>query len=219
MGIAYAKEASQRSWQMISDLNLTIWDFETSGLDPVEERVIEMAALKIQKGVIVGSFNCFVKHDKPLSQKITELTGIVDDDLKDGFDEADAFKMLYKMLENSIIVAHNAQFDLQFLHHGMQRVSEGRRKLDYHFIDTLTIARDRVVFPHKLTDLTTRFDIEMDTAHRALADVYGCYRILQKFDKDESIEPWINRLGYTKKYGPAAWYPDHAQPFEQGYKN
>jgi DNA polymerase-3 subunit epsilon len=202
---------------MINNLDLTIFDFETSGLDPEKERVIEMAALKIHKGIITGSFNCFVKHDKPLSQKINELTGITDDDLKDGFDEDIAFKLLKQFMGSNIIVAHNASFDLGFLHHSRMRLFN--LSFDNSFIDTLTIARDRVVFPHKLTDLTTRFEIEMDTAHRALADVYGCYKILQKFDKDESVEPWINRLGYVKKWGPAPWYPEHAKPFEQAYKN
>ncbi|QGQ97012.1 3'-5' exonuclease [Paenibacillus psychroresistens] len=202
---------------MLNEMDLTIWDFETSGLDPLKEQVIEMAALKIHKGIITGSFNCFVKHDKQLSQKITELTGIVDDDLKDGFDEDIAFKMLKQFMGNNIIGAHNATFDLAFLHHSRMRLFN--QSFSNSFIDTLTIARDRVPFPHKLTDLTTRHNIEMDTAHRALADVYGCYKLLQHYDKEESVEPWINRLGYVKKWGPATWYPEHAKPFEQGYKN
>jgi len=203
----------------INEMDLCIWDFETSGLDPEKESVIEMAALKIHKGIIVGSFNCFVKHDKPLSQKITELTGITDEDLKDGFDEDIAFRLLKQFMGNNIIVAHNASFDLQFLHHSRMRLFN--LSFGNSFIDTLSIARDRDVFPHKLTNLCERYDIEMDTAHRALADVYGCYHLLQKFDRDDSIEPWINRLGYLSKYGAPKWSPDYADVFgtENKYKN
>lgn len=203
----------------INNLDLTVFDFETSGLDPEKERVIEMAALKIHKGVIVGSFNCFIKHPEPLSQKITELTGITDDDLKDGFEEDIAFKLLKQFMGNNIIVAHNAGFDLGFLHFSRMRLFN--QSFANSFIDTLTIARDRDVFPHKLTDLTTRYELEMEGAHRALNDVYGCYKLLQHFNKQEPVEDWINRLGYLSKYGAPKWSPAYADVFgtENKYKN
>jgi DNA polymerase-3 subunit epsilon len=204
---------------MISDMNLTIFDFETSGLDPEKESVIEMAALKIQKGVVVGSFNCFVKHNKPLTPKITELTGITDDDLKDGFEEDIAFKLLKQFMGNNIITAHNASFDLQFLHFSRMRLF--KQSFANSFIDTLSIARDRDIFPHKLVNLTERYGLEMDTAHRALADVYGCYYLLQKFDKDEPIEEWINKINFNCKYGAPKWSPEYSDVFgtENKYKN
>lgn len=194
---------------MINDL--TIFDFETSGLNPETERVIEMAAIKIHKGIVVGEFNCFIRHDKPLDVKITELTGITDEDLKDGFTEDIAFRMLNQFMGSNIIVAHNATFDLQFLHHSRMRLFE--QSFTNDFIDTLTIARDRDFYPYKLVDLCKRYSIDMGTAHRALADVYGCYHLLQKLDKDSPVDEWINKLSYMNKYGPAKWYPANAEVF------
>lgn len=196
---------------MINDLNLTAFDFETTGLDHENERVIEMAALKINKGIIVGSFSCLVRHDKPLTDKIKEVTGITDDDLLDAFDEDIAFRLLKQFMGDNIIVAHNAAFDLQFLHHSRMRLFN--QSFSNSFIDTLSIARVRDVFPHKLTDLTERYGIEMDTAHRALADVYGCYNLLQYFDKQESVEPWINKIAYNSKYDAPKWAPNYAEVY------
>src|SRR5690348_6776203 len=101
---------------MRSDLNRTAGDLETSALDHENDRIIEMAAIKMQKGIIVASFNCLSQQDNPLPVKITELTGITDEDVADGLKEDIAFKMLYQMMGSNILVAHNATFDLQFLH-------------------------------------------------------------------------------------------------------
>jgi DNA polymerase-3 subunit epsilon len=191
--------------------NITVFDFETSGLDPECERVIEMAAIKIHKGIVVGEFNCFIQQDKPLDVKITELTGITDDDLKDGFKEDIAFRMLNQFMGSNIIVAHNATFDLGFLHHARMRLFQ--KSFDNPFLDTYTIARHRDVYPYKLVALCERYGIDMGTAHRALADVYGCYNLLQKQDEDSPVDEWINKLSYMNKYGPAKWYPAHAEVF------
>jgi DNA polymerase-3 subunit epsilon len=191
--------------------DITVFDFETSGLDPETERVIEMAAIKIHKGIVVGEFNCFIKQDKPLDAKITELTGITDDDLKDGFTEDIAFRILNQFMGSNIIVAHNATFDLWFLHHSRMRLFN--KSFDNPFIDTYTITRERDFYPYKLVNLCERYGIDMGDAHRALADVYGCYNLLQKLDKDSSVDEWINKLSYMNKYGPAKWYPAHAEVF------
>jgi DNA polymerase-3 subunit epsilon len=189
--------------------NITIFDFETTGLDPVNDRVIELAALRIRDGKIVGEFSAVIHHDIILESKITEITGIDNSDLVHGMDEKTAFRILNWMIGDSVIVAHNAAFDLAFLHFSLMRLAN--RTFDNPFIDTLTISRDRHVYPHKLTgDMCSRYEIALEGAHRALNDVHGCWDLLKKLHEEEPVNDYINLIGYLRKYGPPAWAPDYA---------
>jgi DNA polymerase III epsilon subunit family exonuclease len=187
---------------------ITVFDFETSGLDPQKDRVIEMAAIRIANGQIVGEFSTLVQFNGALTPKIKELTGIQDEALKHGFDEVTAFKIFNRFIGNSVIVAHNAAFDLGFLHHSLMRLA--KRSFNNSFIDTLTISRDRTFFPYKLIDLCGRYNIELLGAHRALSDVYGCWHLYEAFGKEVKINDYLNKLGYMSKYGPPKWAPDYA---------
>lgn len=126
----------------------TVIDFETSGLDPKKDRVIEMAAIRCVNGEIASEFSTLVRYDGKLSAKITELTGITDEMTATGMDEDTAFRILNRMLGDHIIIAHNAAFDLGFLHHSLLRIAG--RSFSNGFIDTLTISRARHVYPHTL---------------------------------------------------------------------
>lgn len=191
--------------------NLTVFDFETTGLNPLEERVIEMAAIRVIDGEIVTGFHTLVNPDRPLTPKITEITGITDGMLVGAMAEGIAFRILRNIMGNSLLVAHNAAFDLQFLHCAMQRLSG--KTFDNHFIDTMTISRERTTFPHKLVDMCGKYGIELEGAHRALNDVEGCWRLLQKMHEDDPVDGYLNKLGFLNKYGPPAWAPEHAVLF------
>ncbi|WP_110933780.1 3'-5' exonuclease [Paenibacillus bouchesdurhonensis] len=191
--------------------NITVFDFETTGLDPVEERVIEMAAIRVVDGEIVTGFHTLVQPGKQLTSKITEITGITDEMLVDAMDESLAFRILRNIMGDSLLVAHNAAFDLQFLHHALNRLAG--RTFTNPFIDTLTISRDRHFYPHKLTDMCGKYGIELEGAHRALNDVLGCWELLKAMHDDEPVDAYLNRLGYLSKYGPPVWVPEHASIF------
>lgn len=188
--------------------NITVIDFETSGLDPARDQVIEMAAIRCCKGEIVSQFSTLVRFDGILSPKITELTGITSEELAYGMDEETAFRILNRMIGDSCIVAHNAMFDLSFLHYTLLRLAN--RSFNNSFLDTLTICRSRHTYPHTLKNMCERYGIVLDGAHRALNDVYACWKILEKMNEEESVESQLNVLGYLKKYGMPEWYPRHA---------
>ncbi|MDQ0873764.1 DNA polymerase-3 subunit epsilon [Paenibacillus sp. V4I3] len=191
-------------------LNFTIFDFETTGLDPEKDRVIEMAAVRVCDGHIVSEFSTLVKNG-PVIPKITEITGITNEELEHGMPERTAFQILNRYLGDSILVAHNAAFDLAFLHHSLMRNAD--RTFDNSFYDTLTISRDRHYYPHKLTDMCDRYGIKLEGAHRALNDVYGCWDLLKKMHEEEPVDKWMNKLGYMSKYGAPKWTPEYAVIF------
>ncbi|MGN7359975.1 3'-5' exonuclease [Paenibacillus sp. SAF-054] len=194
---------------MLSDI--TVFDFETTGLNAQTERVIEMAAIRVTGGEIVTSFHALVKPGRLLEPKITEITGITDEMLTDAMDEALAFRILRNIMGDSLLVAHNAAFDLQFLHHALQRLAG--KTFSNPFIDTLTISRERHTYPHKLTDMCGRYGIELEGAHRALNDVIGCWELLKAMNAADPVDGYLNKLGYLSKYGPPAWAPQHAYLF------
>lgn len=191
-------------------LNFTIFDFETTGLDPEKNKVIEMAAIRVCDGQVVSEFSTLVKNG-PVSAKITEITGITNKDLELGMDEKTAFQILNRFIGDNILVAHNAAFDLAFLHFSLTRMAG--RTFENDFFDTLTISRDRHYYPHKLTDMCNRYGIVLDGAHRALNDVRGCWELLQKLHQENEIGSWLNKIGYLSKYGAPKWTPTHAEVF------
>lgn len=188
--------------------NITVLDFETSGLDPARDRVIEMAAIRCYGGEIVSQFNTLIRFDGELAPKVTELTGITSADLANGMDEETAFRILNRIVGDSIIVAHNAMFDLGFLHHALLRLAN--RTFSNCFLDTLTISRDRHVYPHHLKEMCDRYGIGLEGAHRSLNDVYACWKLLEIMNEKQSVEPYLNVLGYLKKYGMPKWVPEQA---------
>lgn len=195
----------------------TIFDFETSGLDPKKDRVIEMAAIRVVDGVIASEFSTLVRYDGKLSPKITELTGITDDMTACGMDEDTAFRILNRILGDHILIAHNALFDLGFLHHSLMRIAG--RSFRNDFIDTLTISRERHVYPHTLKDMSDRYGIPLIGGHRALNDVIACWELFRAMDLEKPAMDRLNVLGYMKKYGPPAWSPPNAKlvPIELKY--
>jgi DNA polymerase III subunit epsilon len=201
--------------------NITIFDFETTGLNPETDRVIEMAAVRVRNGIVVGEFSTLVNHPEitSLPPKITEITGITTDMMREGISERSAFQMLNRFIGDSTLVAHNAAFDLSFLHYVLMRLAG--RTFDNPFIDTLSICRDRFAYPHKLTDMCDRLGIRLDGAHRALNDVYGCWELLKVLHEAEPVDTWMNTLGYLNKYGPPKWVPDYARVIGQNnrYEN
>lgn len=197
--------------------DITCFDFETTGLDHVNDRVIEMAAIRVINGEIVSQFQTLVRFDGELTPKITEITGITADMLVGGMEEKQAFITLRKIMgPDSLLVAHNAAFDLQFLHHAMDRIAG--KTFGNPFIDTMTISRERYTYRdkaegHKLEGMCARLGIKLEGAHRAFNDVIGCWELLKALHAEEPVDKWINMLGYLQKYGPEKWYPAHAEPF------
>ncbi|MFC4776929.1 PolC-type DNA polymerase III [Paenibacillus sp. GCM10023252] len=188
--------------------NMTVIDFETSGLNPEQDRIIEVAAIRCHEGEIVSRFSTLVQFDGVLSPKITEITGIQTEDLVNGMDEETALRVLNRFIGGNTIVAHNAAFDLSFLHYGLMR--HAGRSFRNDFIDTLTICRDHQVYPHTLGEMCQRYGIDLSGAHRALNDVEACWALLGKLNEEQQVEDYINKLSYIAKYGPPKWLPAHA---------
>jgi len=196
--------------------DICVFDFETSGLDHKNDRVIEMAAIRVRYGEVVSEFSTIVKQDIEITSEITRITGITQDQVEKGLNEDTAFKILRIIMGNALLVAHNAAFDLQFLHWSMMRVAG--KTFNNPFIDTMTISRDRTTYPHKLIDMCEKYGVELSGAHRALNDVHGAHDLLKALHAEQPVDEWVNRLGYLSKYPAPEWVPEYATVFPTANK-
>lgn len=183
-----------------------IFDFETTGLDPEKEQVIEIAATKIDEEFnVVGKQHTMVKlHTyEHLPQFIRQLTGIQDSDLVNGVPEDVALLALKDFIGDSIVVAQYASFDLSFL----AKVLKPEQ-----FICTRSMAR--LLRPDEyasLKNLVKIYGIENKNAHRAFADVEATIEVFkhQKAECEAKGIEYMNVL-IDSNERPLKYVPENA---------
>jgi ATP-dependent DNA helicase DinG len=97
------------------DRNYVVCDLETTGLDPMTDRIIEVGIVRIRQGEIVDKYHTMVNPGMPLPLKIKRITGIDDADLADAPAIAEVISDVVDYIGNDAIVGHNISFDLGFL--------------------------------------------------------------------------------------------------------
>ena len=157
-----------------------IIDIETTGLDPSNDAIIEVAGLKIKSNAIVDSFSSLINPGFLISDFISDLTGITNDQLSSAPNLSSVLNDFYSFLGNNILIGHNIHFDLNFLYDNMEK--ELGKFLSNDFIDTLRMSRRFVkqAPSHKLSALANYFQIPVDASHRALADCKTTYALYNK---------------------------------------
>src|SRR5699024_9823127 len=126
------------------DIDLTsgtyvVFDVETTGLSAVYDTIIEIAGVKIHEGEIIDKFESFANPHRPLPQVITDITGITDDMLVDAPEVDDVLTDFRQWMDDSVLVAHNASFDIGFLNQGFKKLNFNT--ITNPVIDTLELAR------------------------------------------------------------------------------
>ncbi|MBP3038373.1 PolC-type DNA polymerase III [Bacillaceae bacterium Marseille-Q3522] len=168
----------------LADDVYVVFDVETTGLSAVYDTVIELAAVKFHNGEVVDKFESFANPHHRLSATTINLTGITDDMVAGAPDIKDVLERFYQWAEDSILVAHNASFDMGFLNVGYKKI--GLKKAANPVIDTLELGR--FLYPqlknHRLNTLTKKFDIELTQHHRAVYDAEATGYLLMKMLKD-----------------------------------
>lgn len=168
----------------LSDATYVVFDVETTGLSAVYDVIIELAAVKMHKGNVIDSFEEFIDPGRPLSPKITELTSITDEMLRGQKKEDEVLKRFAEWSKDTILVAHNATFDIGFLNMGYKRI--GLPETDNPVIDTLEFSRflNPQYKTHTLNVLAKKFKVVLEQHHRAVYDSETTGRLAWIFIED-----------------------------------
>ncbi|MBR3281448.1 MAG: PolC-type DNA polymerase III [Clostridia bacterium] len=172
--------------QTLKDETYSILDIETTGISKLTERITEFGIMKVKNGEVIDTFECFVNPEKHIPEKVSEITNITDDMVKDAETIDIVLPKVIEFCKDTTIVAHNATFDVGFIRENARRLG---LEFNYPWIDTLALAKE--LFPDrkkfKLGLIAEDLGIQVDVAHRALADVDTLKKVfdvmLQRLDE------------------------------------
>lgn len=157
-----------------------VFDIETTGFSPVSNRIIEIGAVRVEKGSIVDRFSVFVNPQVPIPFKIEQLTGINDGMVVDAETIEEVLPKFLEFSEGAVMVAHNAGFDMSFIIENCKRQGIER---EFTYVDTVGMAR--MLLPglnrFKLDTVAKALNIPLLNHHRAVDDAACTAEIFVKF--------------------------------------
>jgi DNA polymerase III epsilon subunit family exonuclease len=162
----------------LSKAGFVVFDLETTGAKTPPCRVTEIGAYRVLKGEIVEEFHSLVNPETPIPLFISMLTGITDEMVKDAPKFCEVADEFLRFIGDSVLVAHNAGFDMRFLNHEIGRLYE-----DYSVGNPslCTVQLSRKLLPdvenHKLKTLAEHFSVALVNHHRAHEDAHATARI------------------------------------------
>ena len=193
------KEIVENSENQSLEETYVVFDLETTGFSPVNNRIIEIGAVKVAEGRITDRFSAFVNPDVPIPFEIEQLTGIRDDMVIDAPKIEEILPQFMEFCRGAIMVAHNAGFDMSFISKNCER-----QKLECEFTVIDTVALARVLLPSlnrfKLDTVAKALNISLENHHRAVDDAACTAEIFLKFIemlKERGIETLdqVNHMG------------------------
>lgn len=179
--------------------DFVVFDLETTGLSAKNDKITEIGAVKIVKGEVVDRFSQLVDPQVPIPALITKLTGINDEMVKGQPVIDQVINSFNNFIGDSILVAHNASFDMGFIRENMKKIGI---HISNPVLDTLELSR--AVFPelksHKLNLVAKHLKVELLNHHRAVDDSEATAMILLKTldilrDKGVNTLAGLNTLG------------------------
>ena len=181
-----------------------VFDTETTGFNAGHDQMIEIGAVKIKEGAIIDRFDELINPGYHIPDRISELTCITDEMVKDCDNEENVTKRFLEWTGNLPMVAHNAKFDISFIEMSMKKYNLGEFKNTV--IDTLELSRtlDQGFARHSLSALVKRYNVpfDEDAHHRADYDAEGTALVfskmldklkIQKFKKISDLDKLISK--------------------------
>ena len=153
-------------------------DVETTGLSPILNELIEISAIKYNKTNKIDVFTTLIRPKNEIPNKITQITGISNEMVKNAPSVEKIMPMLVSFIGNNPMIAHNASFDMGFLQNNSNKSFS-----DNEIIDTLLISRQMApeLSNHKLGTMARYIGIVENGFHRAEFDCECCAKIYMKY--------------------------------------
>jgi len=168
-------------------MEYVVFDIETTGLDTLNDRIVELGAIRVKDGEVVGEFSRLINPGIFIPLEVTDINGITNEMVENEDYPGVVLSQFHKFIEGvEFLIGHNAiRFDYPFL------LNEFRRNYvkndEYKVKDTVRIARlklRRQLRSFSLKSLTEYYGIINKDAHRALSDVYATYELFQKLNQE-----------------------------------
>ncbi|EET58239.1 DNA polymerase III, alpha subunit, Gram-positive type [Marvinbryantia formatexigens DSM 14469] len=157
-----------------------VFDLETTGFSPTQNRIIEIGAVKVENGEITDRFSTFVNPQVPIPFRIEQLTSINDNMVMDAPTIEQVLPEFLDFVGDAVLAAHNASFDVSFIEENMRRLGLWR---DFTYVDTVALAR--VLLPQlnrfKLDTVAKALHVQLQHHHRAVDDAECTAGIYLKF--------------------------------------
>ncbi|ATW24579.1 exonuclease domain-containing protein [Candidatus Formimonas warabiya] len=181
--------------------DFVVLDFETTGLSATDDKIIEIAAVRYINYEEIDSFTTLVNPGIPIPAGATEVNHITDEMVRHAPRIGDVLPDLIKFIGESIIIAHNASFDMGFF---KWNAAQSGGEISNPVIDTLSVSRK--MFPelhnHKLGTVVEHLGISINNAHRALNDAKATGQIMIHCLRTLEREHPVMKLQPTKAVQP-----------------
>ena len=176
------KQLVENSRNQDFDDPYVVFDIETTGFSPLNNKIIEIGAVKVERGVITEKFSTFVNPEVPIPFRIEQLTSINDSMVLPAPKIDQVLPEFLEFCRGAALVAHNASFDISFIAHNAEILG-----LEFNptVLDTVTLAR--VLLPqlnrYKLDTVAKALNISLENHHRAVDDAGATAEIFTAFLK------------------------------------
>jgi DNA polymerase-3 subunit epsilon len=166
--------------QLLLKQDLVFVDLETTGLDPSRDRIVEVGVVRISGGEVVDTYNTLVNPQLAVIPSMVErITGIKPAQLTKAPSFSDIRHEVFSRLRNAIFVAHNVEFDYGFVESEFDR-----HGMSYSAARLCTVKLSRELYPdfisHNLDSISQRFNIQIDSRHRAMDDALATYEFFKQ---------------------------------------
>ncbi|HYX40216.1 MAG TPA: exonuclease domain-containing protein [Pyrinomonadaceae bacterium] len=172
----------------LRDTDFVVVDVETTDARTPPGRIMELGAYRVRQGRIVAEFKSLVNPETPIPSFIVGLTGINDEMVRRAPRFAEIASAWLQFADMSVLVAHNASFDVRFLNHELARVYPGQRMCNTHLC-TVKLARRLMpeLVNHRLHTIAEHFAVPIPNRHRAPDDARATaeifIRLLAQLDR------------------------------------
>lgn len=190
-----------------------VFDIETTGLSVTNNKIIELAGVKMQGGQEIDRFETFIDPHEPIPYNIQQLTNITDDMVRGAPELAPKIAEFIEFIGDAVLVAHNARFDIGFIQEACKQTNQ--QPVLNPVLDTLELAR--YLHPrmknHRLNTLADLYKVSLESHHRAIDDTMALAGILAGLLKD-AIAGGVTRLPQLNEINGESWRT--SRPFHCG---
>ncbi|NNE98964.1 MAG: hypothetical protein HKN25_08075 [Pyrinomonadaceae bacterium] len=162
----------------LNETDYVVFDLETTGAKSPPCRVTEIGAFRVRNGEIAGEFQTLVNPETPIPEFITSLTNITNEMVKDAPKFSEVVSAFMEFVGNSVLVAHNAAFDMRFLNAEIGKIHQNYR-VGNPYLCTVKLSRKLIpeIENHRLNTVANFYSIDLTNHHRARADALATAKI------------------------------------------